>query len=140
MRRGLLVIIPIALLFACGGDDSDAQSDTADTADTADTSGDSSTFADEYGDDPTLEECIEGMRYMLGTIEVPDGVDPTDGIDGDETAKVDAEVSRAFTDYGLDPDGENDPCAKHSSPEADAALATILEELDPAVLAMLQGA
>jgi hypothetical protein len=108
-------------------------------ADSADTSSDNPTFADEYGDDPTFEECVEGIRHVWGDVVVPEGVDPADGIDEDEVPKVEAELDRAFTDYGVAPDGENDPCTKYNGPELSAEFTAILEDLDPAVFAMIQG-
>jgi len=108
-------------------------------ADSTDTSSDTPTFAEEYGDDPTFEECVEGIRHVWGEVVVPDGVDPTDGIDEDEVPKAQAELHRAFTDYGVVPDSPNDPCTKYNGPELSAEFAAILQDLDPAVLAMIEG-
>lgn len=128
--RAFLFTVPIALVIGCGGDD-----DTI-----AEPSGDNPTFAEQFGDDPTFDECIDGIGQVLRSIEVPDGVDPIDGLDEDELPKVEAEIRRAFTDFGVDPDGEDDPSADYVGPESDAATAEIMADLDPAVLAMLNEA
>jgi hypothetical protein len=49
-------------------------------------------------------------------------------------------LSAAFENEGLDPDGEDDPCAPYVGPEADAATAEIMENLDPGVLAVIDAA
>jgi hypothetical protein len=133
MQRGLtLLFVPALFLFGCGGDD-----DTSDAASGGDD--EDQTLAEQFGDDPTFDECIDGLRQILESIEVPDGVDPSDGIDADEQELVDDELEGVFEAEGLDPSGEDDPCADHVGPEADAATAEIFEDLDPDVVSMLGG-
>jgi hypothetical protein len=125
MRRGLaLLIVPAFLVFGCSGDDDDGAS------------GDE-TIVDQLGDDPTLEECLAAVQQVLESIEVPDGVDPSDGLDAEEQPKADAAVEKAFSDGGLDPDGDDDRCAEHAGDEADDALTAMVADLDPDVQAML---
>jgi hypothetical protein len=124
MRRGLaLLIVPAFFLLGCSGDDDDASDD--------------GTVADQLGDDPSLDECIASARQVLESIEVPEGVDPSDGIDAEEQPKVQATVDKAFSDAGLDVEGEDDPCAEYVGEEADAAIEEIVADLDPDVQAML---
>lgn len=119
MRRALVLCVPFVLLVGCaGGDDRDAV---------------------ELGDDPTLEECVDVLRQIMESVQVPDGVDPQDGMDEDEQSKADAALEAAFDDAGVDPSAEDDPCAQHAGPEAQAAKAEVMDDLDPDVAAMLAG-
>ena len=77
------------------------------------------------------------MREVLESIEVPEGVDPSDGLDEEEQPKAQAAVDKAFSDAGLDVEGDDDPCADYVGEEADAAIAEIVADLDPDVQAML---
>ena len=139
MWRGLVLTIPLALLIGCGSDDGETTAGDETTAGGETTAGDEP-LAEQLGDDPTFEECMDGIRQILESIEVPEGFEPQDGIDEDERSSAEAAIRAAFENEGLDADGEDDPCAQHVGDEADAATAEIMQNLDPEVLAVITGA
>jgi hypothetical protein len=116
MRR-LLLLVPFLCLFACGDDDK--------------------TAAEKLGDDPTKEECIEVLRDILGDVEVPDGVDPSDGLDDEERPKAEAAIEDAFKGTGIDPDAEDDACTKATEDMTAEEFEEAVKGIDPEVLQML---
>jgi hypothetical protein len=73
--RGLLLTMPLVLVIGCGGDDDETGDGDA-------------TLAEQFGEDPTFEECIDGIRQILASIEVPEGFDPQDGLDEEERSML----------------------------------------------------
>ena len=119
MRR-LLVIAPFVLVGfdACGDDDGGGGGDA-------------------LGDNPTREECIDAIVAVMESLEVPDGVDPSDGLDDDERPKADAAVEAAFDEQGIDPDDEDHPCDDLTADMTDEEFTELTKDIDPDVLALL---
>ena len=113
MRRTLLVAF--LLLAACGDDGG----------------------GDELGDDPTTAECLDAGREVLERLEVPEGVDPSDGLDEDERAKTEAMFESAAESSGFDISDEDHPCAAATEGATQAELAEMVEGLDPEILELL---
>jgi hypothetical protein len=113
-------MIALVLLVGCSGDDD-------------------ATVAEQLGDDPTSEECMDGFRQILESAEVPEG-ESEDGIDEDELRRAGAAVSDAFENEGLDPEGFDDLCGQQTSgPEAAAEFNEIVNSLDPVLAAVITG-
>ncbi|HEY5698439.1 MAG TPA: hypothetical protein VIT01_13115 [Acidimicrobiales bacterium] len=120
VRRSFLVTIPLLLLVGCSGDDD-------------------ATVAEQLGDDPTSEECMDGFRQILESAEVPEG-ESEDGIDEDELRRAGDAVRDAFENEGLDPEGFDDLCAqKTTGPEAATEFTEIVNSVDPVLAAVITG-
>jgi hypothetical protein len=117
MRRclaALLIASPLALV-ACGDDQPDA-----------------------LGDNPTKQECLDVTRTMLERLEVPDGVDPSDGLDDEERAKADAAFEEIAKDLGIDTADDADyPCSAATDDLTAAEVTELTEGIDPEILALL---
>jgi hypothetical protein len=115
MRRllvALLIASPV-LLGACGDDNPDA-----------------------LGDDPTKEECLDVTRTMLTRLEVPEGVDPSDGLDDEERAKTDEAIDAIGADLGVDL-ADDGPCSAATDDLTEAEFAVLVEGIDPMVIELL---
>jgi hypothetical protein len=113
MRR-LLLIASLVLLAACSDD-----------------------AGDSLGDNPTKQECLDVMRTVLQRLEVPDGVDPSDGLDDEERAKTDAALGKIGDDVGLDISDDNHPCNAATDSLTDEEVADLAQGVDPDVLELL---
>ena len=135
MRR-LLLVLPLLLLVACGDDasDGDAAAGTTTVADGTTTEEASSSV---LGDDPSKGECLDAARITLSRVEVPDEIDPSDGLDDEEVAAAEAELARAGEDSGFDLVDQDHPCVAALEDVTEAELAAMVEGIDPAVLALL---
>jgi hypothetical protein len=116
MRR-LLLIAPVLLLALGCGDDGGG--------------------GDALGDDPTREECVDALVAVLHSLQVPDGVDPSDGLDADEKVRADAAIEEAFARQGIDPDIEDHPCDAATSDMTAAEYEEATEGVDPEVIALI---
>ena len=89
------------------------------------------------GDNPTKQECFDVMRSVLERLRVPEGVDPSDGLDDQERAKTEDVIEELGRDEGLDISDEDHPCAAATNGATGGELAALVEGIDPDVLELL---
>jgi hypothetical protein len=122
----------VLALGACGDDGGDEGRDTSEEA------RDEVSVEDALADDPTLEDCQDALRTVLGRVEVPEGFDPADGVDDDERQAAADALDEAAEGF-FDPDDEDHPCNDRldemSAPEIDEFMTGL--DLDPVIIAML---
>lgn len=130
-----MVAASAALVLALGACSDDGGDEGID--DGGDT-GDEVSAEDALADDPTLEDCQDALRTVLGRVEVPDGFDPVDGVDDDERQAAADALDEAAEGF-FDPDDDDHPCNDRfdemSEQETEEFMLGL--DIDPVVIAML---
>jgi hypothetical protein len=119
MRRPLLTSLAIALVVAagCGDDGGD---------DTARTGNDDA--AEELRADPSKDNCLTAFETFLGALEVPEGVDTSDGLDDNEREAVNGVYAAASEESGMSLGDEAHPC-DDATADADMEIEAMFREL-----------
>jgi hypothetical protein len=106
-----------ALAVAACGDDGDAEVASLD-------------------DDPSVEECLEAAAAVLGRVEIPEDLDPADGLDDAEQDAVDAAIQDA-AEGDFDPTDESHPCTQALQSATPEQVNQLFRDLDPEMIALL---
>ena len=60
-------------------------------------------------DDPSVEDCQDAFRTFFDRLEIPDGFDPSDGVDEEELTEAEAAAEEAAEGL-FDPSDQDHPC------------------------------
>jgi hypothetical protein len=133
-KLGMVVVLAVGTLLmgACSDDGGDADDGSGDSGG----SGGGASAEEALADDPSPDECVDALLTVLGRVEVPEGFDPSDGVDDDERAAAQGAMDDASEGL-FDPNDEDHPCTTVFDEISDEQGAEILGSVDPAVIAML---
>jgi hypothetical protein len=81
-------------------------------------------------DDPSVEDCQDAMRTFFDRVEIPDGFDPSDGVDDEEVAEAEAAADEAAEGL-FDPSDQDHPCNAAMGSMSEEETDEFIDSLDP---------